>query len=493
MKKNIFKIFLISLIIIPLFAFFNGSEKNALPEDHFSHEIIAHVNPQLNKWSHIKEQEILRVLVTPSRTNYFLAQGKSRGFEHDMFEEFEKGLRKSLNNPQFKIVYVPVAHNDLLPSLMQGYGDIAAAMLTITPEREKIVDFSSPYLSNISEVLIRHKSAPQIKTLEDLSGKKVFIADGSSYLSSLIKVNNHLKKQNLKPIKLVPLKGLNTDDVLELLNTGLFQYSFADHTFVDLWKSVLPDIRVHKQIFIGRDKNIAWAMRKDSPQLKKHLDTFANKNRKGSLLGNIFFKRYYQRPYWIDYSLLSNLGKLEKYKPYFIEAGEKYDFNWLFLAMQAFQESSLNPKAKSHAGAIGIMQLLPSTAKDMGVDDLYDPYQNIMGGAKYMAWIRNNYFKDLDDKNRLYFYLASYNAGFRNVQNWRKEARSLGYNPDIWFGHVEHVALQKTGLEPVCYVSNIHKAYTASSAYFRIAKEKIDSSMKLKTRLLIRQIDQIYC
>ncbi|MDD7983770.1 transglycosylase SLT domain-containing protein [Lentisphaera marina] len=300
----------------------------------------------------------------------------------------------------------------------------------------------------------------------------MYVADGSSYLSSLTKLNREFELEGLAPISIKTFKELNTGDVIELLNTALFDYTFADHTLAELWSEVLPNIIINNKISIGNQKEMAWAIRKDSPQLKEILSNFANKNRKGSLLGNIFFKRYYQKPYWLDNALLNNLGKFNDYKSFFIEAGKTYDFEPIFLAMQAFQESSLNPNAKSSAGALGIMQLLPSTAKDMGVKDIYDPQQNIMGGAKYMDWIRSHYFKDIQDKNKIYFCLAAYNAGFRRVQNWRKEAPLLGYDPNIWFGHVEHVALQKTGLEPVQYVAKISKAYTAISQYLKIVEEK---------------------
>lgn len=482
MYKKILKLTVPLIAATSLIVLCNNAGEKAISDDHYSQLVKPHTLKQLRTWKNIEEEGVIRVLVSPSRTNFFIAKNKARGFEYEMFEQIEQELRSSLGNKNFQVVYIPVAHNQLLSSLMQGYGDVAAAMLTITPEREKIVDFSSAYFKKINEVLVRHKSAPPINKLEDLSGKKVFVADGSSYLSSLIKLNLHFQSQNIAPVEIKTLNKLNSEDVLELMNTGLFQYTFVDHNLAELWLSVLPQLILHTDIRIGEGKEIAWAIRKNSPALKEVLDTFAKKNRQGSLLGNIFFKRYYQKPYWLDQSLLTDMGKINTYKPYFQEAGKKYELDWLFLAMQAYQESSFNPKAKSHAGAIGIMQLLPSTAKDMGVQDLYDPQQSIMGGAKYIAWIRTHYFKDLDEKNQTCFYLAAYNAGFRTVQNWRKDAKSLGYNPDIWFGHVEHVALQKTGLEPVRYVSNITKAFTAMSHYYKIAAEKSNLLVKQKRK-----------
>jgi membrane-bound lytic murein transglycosylase MltF len=472
LHKTLLKIALPLMVLISLLAMCQNTGTHIKPENIFQDEVSIERKPALNKWAHIEELETLRVLVSPSRTNFFLGKGKARGLEYDLFEQWELDLRKSLNKKNFQVIYIPVSHNQLLSSLMQGHGDVAAAMLTITPEREKIVDFTAPYLTGVSEVLVQHKKAPPIKSLEDLSGKKIFVADGSSYLSSLIKLNSSLESSSLAPVKITTLKKLNTEDILELLNTGLFDYSFADHTLAELWSGVLPQVQVIKDIRIGSHKNIAWAIRKDSPQLKDKLDAFAHKNRKGSLLGNILFKRYYQKPYWLDQSLLSSLGGLGELKTYFQEAGEKYELDWLYLAMQCFQESSFKADAKSSAGAIGLMQLLPSTAKDMGVEDLYDPQQSIMGGAKYMSWIKSHYFKGLEGDNKLFFCLAAYNAGFRRVQNWRKDATAMGYNPDIWFGNVEHVAFHKTGLEPVRYVSNIHKAFTAMSQYFKIAEEK---------------------
>ncbi|MDD7983769.1 transporter substrate-binding domain-containing protein [Lentisphaera marina] len=160
MRKHFLISFILLFISISLIAFIQASSSEDIHEEHFSLNVQTQLVKDLNKWDDIKNLEQLRVLVSPNRSNFFIAKDQARGFEYEMFEQLEKDLQKSLNKKNFQVIYVPVAHNKLMSSLMQGYGDVAAAMLTITPERQKIVDFSTPYLTGVSEVLIRHKSAP---------------------------------------------------------------------------------------------------------------------------------------------------------------------------------------------------------------------------------------------------------------------------------------------------------------------------------------------
>ena len=425
-------------------------------------------------WESIIKRKKLRVLVSPSRSNFFIAKNQVRGFEYEIFQQFESYIRNYSNLIDFQVEYIPVGHHQLIPMLNKGYGDVAAAMLTITEDRKKLVDFSSPYIENINEILISHNKSEPISLVEDLSGKNIYIADGSSYISSINQLNKKLHLLNLKPVKIHTLKKLNTEDILEMVNAEIFDYTIADHTIAELWQQVLPNIRLDEHIKVGKDKKIAWAVRKNNPDLKNKLSVHAQKKRQGSLLGNIFFKRYYRQAHWLGVTLEKDFGRFNEYKKAFQKAGEKYDIDWILIAMQAYQESRFIPNAKSSAGAVGIMQLLPSTAKDMQVEDIYDPEDNIMGGARYMSWIKTNYFKDpeISTENKICFYLAAYNAGFKKVQMWRKKALEYGYDPNIWFGNLSVVALHETGLEPVYYVSNIMRAYHTFPAYLNLVNQK---------------------
>jgi membrane-bound lytic murein transglycosylase MltF len=203
-------------------------------------------------------------------------------------------------------------------------------------------------------------------------------------------------------------------------------------------------------------------VRRENPELKRELDAFLLSSRKGTSTGNILFKRYFQDTKWIEAPDLDlHSGSLGAILEPLQRIAEQHGFDWRLIAAQAYQESRLDPAARSRSGAIGLMQLLPSTAKDMGFDDVSSPEDNLQAGIRYMAWLRDTYFSDtaLPEEVRVDFALAAYNAGPGRVRRWRLEAAELGIDPDRWFGGVENLALERVGFEPVRYVANINKYF----------------------------------
>ena len=299
----------------------------------------------------------LRILVSPSRSNFFIAKDRVRGFEYEIFQQLEKHLRDYANLVDFQVEYIPVSHDQLIPMLNKGCGDVAAAMLTITSDREKLVDFTSPYIENIDEILIRNKKADRILSLNDLSGKD-FCCCWNNYLSSLRKFNDQLKSQDLDPIQINSVKNLNTEDILEMLNSGIYEYTIADRPIGELWQQVLPNIELNEKVKLGENKKIAWAVRKNNPELKRELSLHAQRKRRGKFARKYIFKRYYQQAHWLGITLNEDFGRFNKYKHIFKEAGEKYNFDWILIAMQAYQESRFIANAKSHAGARGIITVI---------------------------------------------------------------------------------------------------------------------------------------
>ena len=440
---------------------------------------------QKKDWNQISQEGLLRVLVTPSRTNFFVSKDKGRGFELEMFNLLEEEVNKSRKQqklPPLQVQFIPVAHSELIPSLQQGHGDIAAAMLTITKERSKEIDFTIPYLSDIHEVLVQHSKAPAINSLKDLSGKTVVIAAGTSYHESLKSINQQLTKLQLKVMRIIPFNNITSESILEMINSGLFSYTFVDNHLAKIWSSVLTNLKIDNSIHSAKARSIGWAVRKNNPQLKNFLNNFLSKHKKGSLMGNILFKRYYTNKTWLKTPLASSNNRLDKYRPMFEAAAKQYDFDWLMLAMQGFQESQLDPNTTSHAGAVGIMQLLPSTAKDMGLSNLKNAHANIMAGTKYMDWIRTHYFNDpkITKENKYYFCLAAYNAGFGRVKQWRKAASEQGVDPNTWFGQVEKIALKQTGYEPVQYVGNIVNAHAAMQEFYLQTQSAANTLQQIK-------------
>ncbi len=421
----------------------------------------------------ILEGRIIRVLVTYNRTNFFLRDGKPRGFEWELLTEYEKTLNKGRSRKEFgtTMIFLPVSREQLIPYLKEGKGDIAAASLTVTEARQKEVAFSEPYLTNVSEILVLNKSVTGIKTIEDLAGRKVYVMKGSSYQEHLGDLNEGFEQAGKPLIEIVGLgHHLETEDILELVNSGVADITVTDEYLAELWSNVLPNIVLRKDLAIKTGNSIGWCVRKNNPKLLADATAFLKKNRKGSLLGNILFKRYYQNEEWIKNPLTAEANtQMAQFGSLFRKYGEKYNFDWLMLAAVAFQESGLDPKKRSRAGAIGLMQIRPQTAQAVGVSDLYNVENNIHAATKYLDLIRTRYFSDpeISPAARVDFALAAYNAGPTRVSRLRRKAASQGYDPNHWFENVEMLVLKEVGREPIKYVMNVNKYYVA----FNLANE----------------------
>jgi membrane-bound lytic murein transglycosylase MltF len=415
----------------------------------------------------------IRVLAVYSKTFYFMDRGVQRGVTHDYFRQFEDDLNKKLaqqgklkqKHLRVKVFFIPVARDELLPALVAGKGDIAAANLTVTPERQKLVDFSLPAFRNVSEVVVSGASSPVVNSVDDLSGKTVFVRKSSSYYESLMALNQRLAAQR-KPgvtIKLAP-ETLEDEDLIEMLNAGLIPLIVVDKHKADFWKLVFPRITVHDGVAVRSGGNIAMAMRKGSPQLKAAADDFVTRHGQGSMIGNTILMRYLKSAKYVkDAVSESERRKFLALIDYFKKYGDQYDVDWLLMAAQGYQESQLNQNARSAVGAIGVMQVMPATGKELKVGDIRQVESNIHAGIKYMRWMIDNYYgkEPMTKLDKALFAFASYNAGAGRISGLRREAAKRGLNPNVWFNNVEFVAAEKVGAETVTYVSNIYKYYIA--------------------------------
>ena len=417
------------------------------------------------------ENRRVRVLVTYNKTNFFLDGGTQRGITADALREFEAALNKELKlgTRPLRVMAIPVARDQLIPFLEEGRGDIAAASLTITAERAEEVDFSLPAFDNVSEIVVTGSSSPAISTVDDLAGKKVFVRPSSSYHESLEKLNATFRERGLEEIIIAPVSEyLETEDLLEMVNAGLIGITVADDYLAEFWAQVLPNIVVHSDIAVGTGQKIGWAIRRDATGLKAKVDQFIKANRAGKLLGNMLVKRYLQNTKFVKNALADK--EREKFNAtvdLFRKYSDQYGFDYLMVAAQGYQESGLDQSVVSPVGALGIMQVMPTTATDksVGIPDISTPDNNIHAGTKYLRYVIDNFFDDpaIDEVNRTLFAFASYNAGPNRIQRLRAEAASMGFDPNIWFGNVEVVVAKKVGREPVQYVSNIYKYYTVYS------------------------------
>jgi membrane-bound lytic murein transglycosylase MltF len=430
------------------------------------------------------ENRIIRALVPYSKTFYFLDGATPRGAEYEMLKLFEKQLNNKLKKKHLlvHVIIIPTPRDRLIPSLVEGLGDIAAGNLTITEDRLKSVDFSDPMLKGINEILVTGPKSSKVNILADLSNQTIHVRKSSSYYESLVRLNKKLFKEGKLPVKIVEANEyLEDEDLLEMVNAGLIPMIIIDSHKGEFWAQIFNNITLHPKIKFRENGKIAWAMRKDSPLLKTEINEFVRKNKKGSLQGNIIFKKYLKNTKYIENSLDTDSRKrFDETIVFFKKYGDQYDFDWLMLAALAFQESKIDQNRRSHAGAVGVMQVLPSTAKDKNINiaDIEKIDPNIHAGTKYLRFMMDRYFDDpkIDRLNRGLLAFASYNAGPAKISKLRKEAADMGLDPNIWFRNVEVVAAKRIGRETVNYVSNIFKYYIA----YRLIVDKEELKERIK-------------
>lgn len=429
----------------------------------------------------IRKRRIIRVLVSHTRTNFFLTSKGFRGLEHDLLVAYEAYLNRGPRKQRYEthLTFIPLPFSDILTKLQQGYGDIAASGLTITPERKKLVDFTEPYITNVEEVLVSNKTSPPIKRMQDLAGKQVIVVGDSSYIIHLVKLNQTLGQMGLAPIEIVradPL--LESEDLLELVNENIYNYTVVDSHIGEIWSKVLDNIQLHKDFVLYHNGKIAWAIQKNHPKLKASLNHFIQAYAKpGRFLGNAVYKKYFEDTYWIKKPLTHDLLKKVKCLQYYFELyANFYGFDWKLIAALAYQESRFNQKKRSHMGAIGIMQIKPSTARDrnVGIPHINKLENNIEAGVKYLAFLRDRYFSDpnYSPEDRNNFALAAYNAGPARIQQLQQEAKKRGLNPYKWFYNVETLARNEIGRETVNYVTSIQKMKLFLTASRRLEENK---------------------
>lgn len=413
----------------------------------------------------------LRVLVPYSQTTYYIDGVHKKGIAYEAMIHFEQYFNqyigKSTQPPYVQVVFIPLSRDQLIPALIEGYGDLIAENLTITSRRSEQVLFTRPVLSGAREILVGGSSVPSIDTIFDLAGKDLHLRHSSSFYEHILDWNDTFIARGIDSIRVIPVEEyLEDEDVLELINTGLIPFTVMEENKAGFWSQNLDSVQLFSKITIDEEGEIAWAVQPGSVELKKILDGFIEQNRKGTLLGNIIFNRYLGNEGRIQELLnQKDMDRFNQLQSSFIRFGEAYELPWMLLAALAYQESHFDQSRRSHAGAVGIMQLLPSTAKDpiINIPNVYNEEDNIHAGTKFLRFVIDQYFiaPEIDSLNAGLFGLAAYNAGPHRVQQLRKMAAAQGLNPNVWFNNVELMAAQEIGRETVQYVSNIYKYYTS--------------------------------
>jgi membrane-bound lytic murein transglycosylase MltF len=412
------------------------------------------------------QRRIVRVLTVYGPGRYYLDNG-AKGVTAEYASRLETVINESFNTGHLKVaVFVlPVARDELFLALEEGRGDIIIAGTTITAARKQQVAFTIPSSKPLTEILVTGPSAPALGSIDDLSGRSVYLRASSSYADSIKRLNERFVSEGKAPVNLEVMSELLEDeDLIEMVDAGLLPWTIVDDYKPTQWSGVFTNLKVRKDIVFRKGSRHAWAVRQDNPELKTFLNNFLKDNKEGTLFGNILKNRYVRDFNWAaNTNGESELQRYRDLEALFRRHGISYGIDPALLAAQGFQESRLDQNVRSGAGAVGVMQLLPSTAadKNVGIPDIHEVDPNIEAGAKYLAFLKRRYFSapNMDALNGALLALAAYNAGPAKVRRLQETARSRGYDPYRWFDNVEVIAAEKIGRETVQYVANIFKYY----------------------------------
>jgi len=421
-------------------------------------------------------RRLIRVGVTYNRTFFFVDRGVQRGVAYEFGKAFEDQINKTLKKRTDKVsvVFLPLPRDILGSALIDGKVDLVLAQVTVRPELQALVDFTNATRTNVSEVVVTGPGSPAIGSVDELSGRRVFARKDSNFDASLLALNDRLKAKGRPPVVIEEVPAnLEDDDLLEMVSAGLIPIVVVHDYMADFWRKVLTNLNVHDTVTLRTGASLAVPIRKGSPLLAAQLNTFLAKYGLGTAFGNMIEQRYLESTKFAR-NATSEAGrkKFETLIDIFRKYGDKYELDHLLMAAQGYQESQLDHSARSRVGAIGVMQVMPATGKDMRVGDITQIDPNIHAGVKYMRFMVDQYFKDepMDQLNKGLFAFASYNAGPNRIRQLRREAEKRGLDPNVWFGNVEQIASERIGRETVTYVSNIYKYYIS----YKLMSEEVE-------------------
>ena len=434
-----------------------------------SDEIILHaLTPWTGDLDGMARRGFLRILTVHNPLLFnFDSQGK-RGVVAEVSQLLDDFLGEEMGRVRSPtIVVIPVARDELIPKLVEGRGDIVMANLTITPERQQLVDFTPPLAIGINELVITGPETGAVESFDDLVDIGLYLRRSSSYYEHVLTLNAERETQGKKPIPIIDAdENLEDYDLLDMINAGALQATVVDSHKAEFWTKIFDDIVVHKNLKVHEGREIAWAIRKNSPELSQSIGKFSKTVKRGTLLGNILYRRYLHNTRWIqsffdEEDQQTHAETIEVIKRF----ASEYNFDWLMIVAQAYQESQFDHSRVSHAGAVGLMQVLPTTAADRAVNipDISSLENNVHAGVKYLNWLRQTYYSDpaIAPLDQVLFSFAAYNAGPGNMRKARRRAESMGLDRNEWFGNVEVGMYRSVSGEPAAYVRNIYKYYVA--------------------------------
>jgi membrane-bound lytic murein transglycosylase MltF len=455
--------FIVYLALFPMP--FSGGELLAASGE--QDKVIEYVNkPWSGDLDGITEQRFLRILTVHNPLFFNFDGARQWGIVAELARLYEDHLATEIGRVRSPtVVVIPVGRDELISGLVEGRGDLVMGNLTITPERQKLVDFGPPLHPNVDELVITGPAATNVASFDDLVKTGLYLRRSSSYFEHLQALNSERKAQGKQQIPISEAdENLEDFDLLDMVNAGVLRAIVVDSHKAAFWEQIFDKIVVHRDLSVHSGNQIAWAIRKDSPRLLKSITAFSKTVKKGTLLGNIVLNRYLGNTRWLESALASEDRKrYEETIDIIKRYADQYELDWLIIAAQAYQESRFDQNKRSPAGAVGVMQVLPTTAADkaVGIPDISTLENNIHAGVKYLNWLRNTYFSDptISPLDQVLFSFAAYNAGPGNMRRARSRAKKLGFDPNRWFGNVEIGMYRAVSGEPASYVRNIYKYY----------------------------------
>ncbi|PHS23081.1 MAG: membrane-bound lytic murein transglycosylase MltF [Methylophaga sp.] len=411
----------------------------------------------------IRERGELRVLTRYGPTTYYVKGEELAGFEYELAKRFAEHL-----NVKLKII-VPDNLGDMLNLIEQGKADIAAAGLTITPDRQDIIRFG-PVYQQVTQQLVYRLGTKKPKNLTALGDGQLEVVAVSSHVEQLKSL-----REEIPSLTWTENTEIDSSGLLELVQLELIDFTIADSNEVAANQIKFAELRV--AFNISDPQPLAWAMPfAEDGTLASEMDKFFDQLDESGDLSRLKEKYYgHIRHFdYLDTRAIERriLTRLPKYQTLFEQAGEKFNIDWRLLAAMSYQESHWDPNAVSPTGVRGLMMLTQNTAKLMNVADREDPAQSIAGGAAYLASMIKRLPERIVEPDRTWLALASYNVGLGHVEDARKLTQGDGGDPDLWPDVKARLPLlskrkwyEKTrygyarGGEPVHYVQNIRRYY----------------------------------